>query len=71
MDLLGALGNIASNYNRDDMTRGLSDAFRSDQTPPFPQMLGSLFGNSNSNVKASVINQLMAGVGPAVGRATH
>jgi hypothetical protein len=68
MDMLGTLGSLISggNINRDDMSRGLSDAFRSDQTPPFPQMLGSLFGNSNPNIKATVLNQLIAVAGPSV-----
>jgi len=68
MDPLGALANLTGggNYNREDMSRGLADAFRSDQTPPFPQMLGGLFGSSNPNVKASVLNQLIAAAGPSV-----
>jgi len=67
MDLGNLIGSLAGgNFNREDLSRGLSDAFRSDQTPPFPQMLGGLFSNSNPNLKASVINQLIAAVGPSV-----
>lgn len=67
MDLGSLLGGLTGgNYNRDDMSRGLADAFRSDQTPPFSQMLGGLFGSSNANVKASVLNQLIAAAGPQV-----
>jgi hypothetical protein len=43
---------------------GLSEAFRSDQTPPFPQMLGQLFGNSNGTQQASVLNSLLGVLGP-------
>jgi len=67
MDLGNLIGSlVGGNFNREDLSRGLSDAFRSDQTPPFPQMLGGLFSNSNPNLKASVINQLIAAVGPSV-----
>jgi hypothetical protein len=67
MDITGTLRDLLSsgNVNREDMSRGLSDAFRSEQTPPFPQMLGNLFGSSNPNLKASVLNQLIAAAGPS------
>ena len=67
MDIGNLLGSLAGgNFNRDALANGLADAFRSDQTPPFPQMLGGLFANSNPNVKASVLNQLITAAGPAV-----
>ncbi len=43
---------------------GLSAAFKSDQTPPFSQMAGDLFGNSGNGQKASVLNELLATAGP-------
>jgi len=43
---------------------GLSAAFRSDQTAPFPEMAGQLFGNSGSGQKASMLNSLLATAGP-------
>jgi hypothetical protein len=45
---------------------GLAAAFRSDQTPPFPQMLGQLFNQSSGEQKASLINTLIAAAGPAI-----
>jgi hypothetical protein len=45
---------------------GLADAFRSDQTPPFPQMLGQMFGNSGGAQKASIINMLISMFGPQI-----
>ena len=45
---------------------GLSAAFRSNQTPPFGQMLGSLFGQSNGQQRASILNTLIGAVGPTV-----
>src|SRR5947208_15387825 len=67
MDLGNLISSLAGGtFNRADLSRGLADAFRSDQTPPFSQMLGGLFANSNPNVKASVLNQLITTAGPAV-----
>ena len=45
---------------------GLADAFRSDRTPPFGQMIGDLFGRSNPQQQAGVLNQLVAALGPAM-----
>jgi hypothetical protein len=33
--------------------QGVADAFRSDQTPPFAQMMGRLFGQSSPQQRAS------------------
>jgi len=43
---------------------GLSDAFRSDKTPPFGQMVSSMFGQSNGEQRAGILNQLIQSVGP-------
>src|SRR3954454_23778439 len=51
---------------RDAMSQGLAEAFRSDRTPPFENMLGQLFGNSNSTQRASILNTLIAAAGPAL-----
>jgi hypothetical protein len=37
---------------------GLADAFRSDQTPPFAQMVAGLFGQSNDQQKAGILGML-------------
>lgn len=44
----------------------LSAAFRSDQTPSFGQMAGQLFGASNGQQQASVLNTLIQAAGPTV-----
>ena len=41
----------------------VSEAFRSDQTPPFAQMLRSLFANSNPDQRAGILNQLLSAFG--------
>jgi hypothetical protein len=43
---------------------GLSQAFRSDQTPAFPQMVANLFGRSDPNQRAGLLNRLLGAVGP-------
>ena len=45
---------------------GLADAFRSEQTPPFPQMLGKMFGNSGGQQKAGILNMLIGMLGPQI-----
>jgi hypothetical protein len=44
---------------------GLSHAFRSDQTPPFEQMVSGLFDNSTPDQKAGFVNHLLGVLGPA------
>lgn len=48
------------------LSDGLAAAFRSDQTPPFAQMLGQLFGQSNGPQRASILNTLIATLGPTI-----
>ena len=43
---------------------GISQAFRSNQTPPFPEMLATLFSQSNPDQRAGMLNQLLKSVGP-------
>jgi hypothetical protein len=45
---------------------GLSQAFRSDQTPPFPEMLANLFKNSDSNQRAGLLNRVLESGGPGI-----
>jgi hypothetical protein len=48
------------------MSQGVAEAFRSDRTPPFPNMLGQMFGQSDPNTRAGILNQLIAAAGPAL-----
>lgn len=45
---------------------GLSAAFRSEQTPEFGQMVSQLFNNSTGQQRASLLNTLIATVGPTL-----
>jgi hypothetical protein len=51
---------------RDALSSGLSEAFRSQNTPPFPNMLGQMFGNSNGMQRANILNTLLSVAGPAL-----
>ena len=46
--------------------QGVADAFRADNTPPFGEMVGKMFGQSNSQQQAGVLNQLLRSLGPGV-----
>jgi len=57
---------VAQSTPHDDLADGLSEAFRSDQTPPFPNMVGQLFGQADTQQRAGMMNQLLGALGPAV-----
>ena len=57
---------VAQSASPDLLSQGLSAMFHSDQTPPFGQMAGQLFGQANPNQKAGMLNQILAGMGPGV-----
>ncbi len=57
---------VAQNAPRDSMARGVTEALRSDQTPPFPQMVGQMFGQSDPTQRAGMLNQLLRGLGPGI-----
>ena len=49
-----------------DIADALAASFRSQETPPFPQMLGQLFGNSGGQQKADMLNTLIGTLGPGL-----
>jgi len=46
------------------MSQGISDALRSDQTPPLGQMVSSIFSNANPQQRAGMLNQILGSLGP-------
>jgi hypothetical protein len=40
--------------------------FHSDQTPAFGQLAGQFFGKANPSQQASMLNQMLSGMGPGV-----
>ena len=47
----------------DTVGQGVADAFRAESTPPFGQMVGQMFGQSDPQQQAGVLNQLLRSVG--------
>ena len=54
------------NHSPESLAGGLANAFRSDQTPAFPSMLSNLFGNSDGQQRAGLLNHLLASAGPGL-----
>ena len=46
--------------------QAVADAFRADATAPFGEMVGQMFGKSNPQQQAGVLNQLLRSLGPRV-----
>jgi len=63
-DLHSAYDQVAQAVPHGDLANGISHAFKSDQTPPFEQMVSGLYGQSDPNQKAGLLNQLLAALGP-------
>jgi hypothetical protein len=57
-------GGQPAQMDQNALGQGLAAMFRSDQTPPFANMVGQLFGQSNNVQRAGLMNQLLAAVGP-------
>jgi len=60
---------VAQNAPTDVLAGGLAHAFRSDQTPDIGSMVGQMFGNSNGQQQAGMLNQILATLGPAAASA--
>jgi hypothetical protein len=63
--------NVSSHFDQaaqaapsDVLSHGLGEAFRSNQTPAFGDMIGQLFGQSNSQQQAGMLNQILSTLGP-------
>lgn len=57
---------IAQNSPHEELANGLSEAFRSDQTPPFGNMVGQLFGQADTQQRTGMLTQLLGALGPSV-----
>jgi len=55
---------VASAAPSNVIAEGLSAVFKSDQTPAFGNMIGSLFSQSSGEQKAGLLNQLISSIGP-------
>jgi len=67
-DVHATFDQVAAAIPHGSLADGLTHVFNSDQTPPFEQMLGGLFGQSSPDQKAAVLNQVISALGPAAGQ---
>ncbi|GAB1595641.1 hypothetical protein [Lysobacter claricitrinus] len=56
---------IAQSAPPEVLSQGMQDAFNSDKTPPFAQMVGHLFGHANDQQKTGILGALLGGLGGA------
>jgi hypothetical protein len=68
-DVHSAYDGVAHTVPQATLADGISHAFKSDQTPPFEQMVGNLFGQSNPDQKAGLLNQILGALGPNAAQA--
>ncbi len=54
---------IAQQVPQEHLAAGLAEAFRSNQTPAFPEMLSNLFSQSNGQQRAGILSQLLGASG--------
>jgi hypothetical protein len=54
---------VARQSSPQDLGNGVAAAFRSDATPPFGEMIGNLFGRSDPQQRAGILNQIIQSVG--------
>ena len=54
---------VAQEASREDVSEGLAEAFRSEATPPFEQMVGQLYDKSDSHQRAGLLNEILGAFG--------
>lgn len=57
---------VTKELSAEHVTNGLSEALRSEQTPPFDQVVGQSFEQGDDEQRAGMLNQLLDGAGPSV-----
>ena len=55
---------VASNAPREDLSDGMREAFRSNQTPPFGNMVAQMFSQGDAGQRSGMVNQLLGALGP-------
>lgn len=55
---------VASNSPHEHLREGVSEAFRSDQTPPFGNMIAQMFSQGDAEQRTGMINHLLGALGP-------
>jgi hypothetical protein len=57
---------VAQHASPQVVSQGISDALRSDETPPLGQMVRDMFAKANPQQQAGMLNQILASVNPGV-----
>jgi hypothetical protein len=57
---------VTQEVSPEHVTNGLSEALRSEQTPPFDQVVGQTFEQGDPAQRAGMLKQLLDGAGPSV-----
>jgi hypothetical protein len=55
---------VVQSAPQDVVSNGIAHMFRSDETPAFPDMVSSLFGQSNQTQRAGLLSELLSAVAP-------
>ena len=63
-DVHSAYSRVVPAVPRETLADGIAHAFRSDRTPPFQNMVSNLYGQSDPNQKAGLLNQILGALGP-------
>src|SRR5215475_13831275 len=57
---------VAQSAPQDVVSNGIAHMFRSDETPAFPDMVSTLFGQSNQTQKTGLLSELLSALAPGV-----
>ena len=57
---------VAQHASQDDLSRGISDALRSNQTPSLGQMVSDMYAKANPQQQAGMLNQILGSLNPGV-----
>ena len=60
---------VAREAPRDQMADGLAATMRSNDTPPFAEMVSKMFGQSTPGQQAGLLNQILTALGPVAATA--
>ena len=59
---------LAQSVDSGTLAQGIAAAMRSDQTPPFAQMVSQLFASGSGDQKMAMLNTLLSSVSPSIDR---
>ena len=58
-EVLDDFDRVSQEASPEDLSYGLEDAFQSDATPPFEEMVGQLYENSDEDTRAGLLNEIL------------